>query len=95
MGSQNKALDIWTFKNRLNKNKTNKILAIFFAFIGLMQLFDWIFWENQNISNQNEKLINFIFTKIAMFVNHLQPIVLAIVIYIYIIENWQMHQLLY
>ena len=63
-------------------NNTHKILALFFAFVGLMQLFDWIFWEHQGDS-ENDKRINFIFTKIAMVVNHLQPIVLALILYIY------------
>lgn len=63
-------------------NNTHKILALFFAFVGLMQLFDWIFWEHQSDS-KNDKRINFIFTKIAMIANHLQPIVLALILYIY------------
>lgn len=65
-----------------NYNNTNKILALFFAFVGLMQLFDWIFWEHQG-ENENDKRINFIFTKIAMIANHIQPIFLAIILYIY------------
>ena len=63
-------------------NNTHKILALFFAFVGFMQLFDWIFWEHQSDS-ENDKRINFIFTKIAMVANHLQPIVLALILYIY------------
>ena len=62
-------------------NTAHKILAVFFGFVGLMQLFDWIFWENQDISNSKQASINFAFTKIAMFANHLQPIVLAYLIY--------------
>lgn len=69
--------------NYKSNNYTHKILALFFAFVGLMQLFDWIFWEHQNISNENEKNINFVFTKIAMIANHLQPIILAIILYMY------------
>lgn len=49
-----------------------KILSLFFAYVGLMQLFDWIFWENQEKNN-----VNFIFTKIAMIVNHTQPLLLG------------------
>lgn len=66
-----------------SNNSTYKIFALFFAFVGLMQLFDWIFWEHQDMSSDNDKKINFIFTKIAMFANHLQPIVLAYLIYHY------------
>ena len=67
--------------NYSSNNTSHKILALFFVFVGLMQLFDWIFWENQDISNSKQANINFAFTKIAMFANHLQPIVLAYLIY--------------
>jgi hypothetical protein len=66
--------------NYKSDNNDYKILSLFFAFVGLMQLFDWIFWEHQG---ENGKRVNFIFTKIAMIVNHLQPIILAIVLYIF------------
>ena len=52
-----------------------KIVALFFMFVSFMQLFDYIFWTNYR--NQTNKT----FTKIATIVNHLQPIVLAILIY--------------
>lgn len=68
--------------NHSNK-KSYKILALFFVFVGLMQLFDWIFWEHQDMSNKNDRIINYIFTKIAMFANHLQPLVLAYIIYVF------------
>jgi hypothetical protein len=72
-----------------SKIRDNKILAIFFGFVGLMQLFDWIFWETQPFIKGLPKTgsvdialqINFILTKIAMIVNHLQPIVFALAIY--------------
>ena len=60
-----------------------KILAIFFAFVGIMQFLDVIFWKNQNIQDPQQAKINYITTKIAMFANHLQPIVLAYLIYTY------------
>mgnify|MGYP000865759303 FL=1 len=46
-----------------------------------MQLFDLIFWRNQNIQDPNEALVNYTVTKIAMLANHLQPIILALLIY--------------
>jgi hypothetical protein len=46
-----------------------------------MQLFDWIFWDNQGISNFDQEYNNYIFTKIAMIFNHLQPIVLGLLIW--------------
>lgn len=62
--------------NYHSNNKTHKIFALFFGFVGLMQLFDWIFWENQ-IKNKT----NYITTKIAMISNHIQPIILGILMY--------------
>ncbi len=61
----------------------HKILALFFVFVGFMQLFDWIFWTNQDMSNEKEASINYNTTKVAMIFNHLQPIVLAGLIYTY------------
>lgn len=59
-------------------NNYSRIFALFFAFVGLMQLYDWIFWENLGENN-----INYVFTKIAMISNHLQPLILAYLIYIF------------
>jgi len=64
-----------------NSTPTHKILALFFAFVGIMQLFDIIFWRNQNIQHPYEAYINYTTTKIAMFFNHFQPIILAYLIY--------------
>jgi hypothetical protein len=56
--------------------KKNSIISLFFGFVGLMQLYDYIFWKNQKKNN-----INYITTKIAILSNHLQPIILALLIY--------------
>lgn len=56
----------------------NKIIALYFIYVGLMQLYDWIFWNNTNNS-----LINKIFTKIAMITNNAQPIMFALLIVLY------------
>lgn len=61
---------------KLSDNKELKIAALFFAFVGLMQLYDYIFWINQEKNS-----INKITTKFAMVTNHLQPIVLGLLIY--------------
>ncbi len=53
----------------------NKIIALFFIFISFMQLFDYIFWNNND-----KNMINFITTKIAMIFNAMQPVVLAVLI---------------
>lgn len=70
---------LYIYKN----SPTYKILALFFLFVGLIQFFDIIFWENQNIKDEKQEKINYITTKIAMIANHLQPIVLAILIYLF------------
>ena len=51
------------------------VLALFFAFVSLMQLYDFIFWKNQS-----KNIINAVFTKVAMITNHLQPIIFALLI---------------
>jgi hypothetical protein len=52
------------------KNEIVKSLALFFLFVSLMQWYDAIFWAT------GESRINYLFTKIAMITNHLQPLVL-------------------
>lgn len=59
-------------------NNNFKIIALAALFIGLMQIYDYIFWNNQSKNN-----INKIFTKIALASNNLQPIILALLIIIY------------
>lgn len=49
----------------------NAVLGWFFLYVGLMQLFDLIFWTHRGQNN-----INWRTTKVAMIVNHLQPLVL-------------------
>jgi hypothetical protein len=66
-----------------NTSPTFKIIALFFAFVGIMQFLDIIFWNNQNIQDPRQAQVNWITTKVAMVVNHLQPIILAYLIYIY------------
>lgn len=53
----------------------NPVLGLFFAWVTFMQLFDWIFWKNQTRNR-----VNYLTTKVAMFFNILQPIILAALI---------------
>lgn len=67
------------FKYSISRDKhIYQPLALFFAFVGLMQIYDAIFWLNQT-----HNFTNYAFTKIAMITNHLQPIVLAYLISIH------------
>lgn len=70
---------ISTFAIFLFPIKTETMIAIqFLSFVSLMQLFDYIFWTNKGLSS-----INYYITKMAMIVNHLQPIILVLLIYNY------------
>ena len=66
-----------------SSSNVHKILALFFGFVGFMQLFDWILWSNQDINDPQQASLNYKTTKIAMFFNHLQPIVFGYLIYFY------------
>lgn len=55
-----------------------KIVGYGMMFVGIMQLFDYIFW-----TNQKENKTNFITTKLAMLFNHLQPIVFMLLFFIF------------
>jgi hypothetical protein len=67
-----------------------KITAIFLLFVGQMQLFDYIFWETEKCS-----LINKITTKLAIIFNHLQPIILHLLIQYYGLSINQVSNLLF
>ena len=53
----------------------NSVGGLFFLYVGLMQLYDLIFWMNHS-----KNALNFWTTKIAMMSNNMQPIVLALLI---------------
>jgi hypothetical protein len=59
----------------LSKSKEYKVLALFFLYTGLVQLYDMIFWKN-NEKNQ----VNYVTSKIAFVSISLQPIILALLI---------------
>jgi len=56
----------------------DKILGYFVGFVSLMQGIDFLLWKHQICDNYNK-----ILSKIGMLLNHLQPIVLGIVILIF------------
>jgi hypothetical protein len=60
----------------LTNNTDYKIIGYFFLFVSFMQLFDYFFWEYPSNTTQNQ-----IATKFAILFNHLQPIVLFLLIY--------------
>lgn len=68
--------NIYLFIN--SKNTDEKIISLFLFFVSQMQLFDFIFWTNKKCNT-----INKIVTKIAIIFNHLQPIVLYLLLKIF------------
>jgi len=55
-----------------------KVISLFLLFVGQMQLFDYLFWTNQECNEKNELV-----TKMAIIFNHMQPIVLFLLQYYY------------
>ena len=54
-----------------------KIIGGIFFLVSFMQLFDYVFWRTKNLET------NRLFTKLAVIVNNIQPLVLAYLIYKY------------
>lgn len=52
-----------------------KTVALFFLFVGGMQLWDWTFWKYPVNSSENQLV-----TKVATVWNHLEPIVLSLLV---------------
>ena len=65
--------NIYLFYN--SRNSDEKVISIFFLFVSQMQLFDYLFWKNKECK-KNNKLI----TKFAIIFNHLQPVVLFLLL---------------
>ena len=55
-----------------------KIIGLFFAFVSLMQFLEYLLWSHQICDTYNK-----IVSKIAMIVNHLQPVVLYLLVKAY------------
>ena len=57
------------------RTPTDKLVGLFFGFVSSMQGIEFALWENQNCNTMNK-----IITTLGMILNHLQPIVLSILI---------------
>ena len=57
-----------------------KIIGGIFFLVSFMQLFDYVFWRTQDGASKDT---NRLFTKLAIIVNNIQPLVLAYLIYKY------------
>ena len=67
------------FNQDQRKHQVFQVIALFLFFVSFMQWYDIVFWLNQR-----ENATNYVFTKIAMITNHLQPIVFAALVSMYI-----------
>ena len=56
---------------------SNKIISLFFAFVSSMQLIEYFLWKHQVCDNYNKLL-----SKIGMWLNHMQPVVLGLLVII-------------
>ena len=62
-----------------NVSNQLKAVALFFLFVGFMQFWDILFWSYDATTK-----VNMYATKMAMIWNHLEPVVLALLIYLFI-----------
>ena len=61
------------------QNPELKVIALTLLFVGFMQLFDWTFWTYPPPSLENR-----VATKLAIIFNHLQPLVFALLVWVYL-----------
>ena len=75
--------NIYLFLN--SRNNDEKVLSLTFLFVSQMQLFDYIFWKNKECNKSNK-----LSTKFAIIFNHLQPVVLFLLLkyFKYDMENY-------
>jgi len=59
-----------------SKDPEVRAISMFLLFIGIMQIFDYVFWTYPASSQ-----VNVATTKLAMLINHLQPLVLMALVY--------------
>ena len=63
-------------------SNTDKMIGYFFAFVSLMQGVDYLLWTHQKCDDYNR-----IVSIIGMILNHLQPIVAALLVFYYNSKN--------
>ena len=59
-----------------------KVIGLIFIFFSLMQGIEYLLWSHQECDEYNKMI-----STLGMVLNHLQPIVLFILLYIYITKN--------
>ena len=59
-----------------------RMIGLFFIFVSIMQFYDAIFWKTQSLSTPQNIKWNKLATKFAIITNHLQPLILAFIIYV-------------
>lgn len=72
------------------KNNDIKIVSLFLLFVGQMQLFDYIFWKNTQCNETNKYI-----TRVAIIFNHLQPVILYLLISYYGYEQNSLSKIIF
>lgn len=62
----------------LGKTPKHNIVGLFFAFVSLMQIVDYLLWRHKKCDDYNKTI-----SVIGMILNHLQPIILALLVVMY------------
>ena len=60
-----------------------KIIGLFFMFVSLMQGIEYLLWSHQTCDKYNKLISN-----LGMILNHLQPVILCILLFIYSKEKF-------
>lgn len=63
-------------------SKFYKLVGLFFGFVSFMQLIEYLLWKHQNCDNYHKTL-----SIIGMILNHLQPVVLGIITWLFYRTN--------
>jgi len=72
---------------------TDKIIGYFFGFVALMQLIEFLLWRHQKCDTYNK-----VISILGMLLNHLQPVVLALLVLFFnknIKEKWIIYLILF
>jgi len=70
-----------------NDDPNYKIIGYFFIFVSLMQGIEYLLWNNLTCDSTNK-----ILSYTGMILNHLQPVVLVLLLYIYSRESFNKHR---
>ncbi len=67
---------------------TDKIIGGFFGYVSLMQFIEYLLWDHQICDDYHKSISN-----AGMWLNHLQPVVLGILVLLYGPDKYRLHTL--